>query len=83
MGPARGPHRAARDARAGNLHGPLGVTDRREPDARARAELPAAGGHDVDYADVGQYLAHNLGLEEHGDTRSWLILKQAELARLA
>ncbi|KAH8077541.1 4-(cytidine 5'-diphospho)-2-C-methyl-D-erythritol kinase [Aureococcus anophagefferens] len=35
------------------------------------------------YADVGQYLAHNLGLEEHGDTRSWLILKQAELARLA
>jgi hypothetical protein len=37
----------------------------------------------VDYADVGQYLAHNLGLEEHGDTRSWLILKQAELARLA
>ena len=35
------------------------------------------------YADVGQHLAHNLGLEEHGDTRSWLILKQAELARLA
>ena len=25
--------------------------------------------------DSNKYLAHNLGLEEHGDTRSWAIRK--------